>query len=59
MGSLSIWHWVIVLVVVLMFFGKGKLPELMGDLAQGINAFKKGLRDNEPTDTEDHRIEGR
>ena len=41
MGSLSIWHWVVVLVVVLLLFGKGKIPALMGDLAKGINAFNK------------------
>jgi sec-independent protein translocase protein TatA len=45
MGSLSIWHWVIVLVVVLLLFGKNKIPGLMGDVAKGINAFKKGLKD--------------
>lgn len=58
MGSLSIWHWVIVLVVVLLFFGKGKLPELMGDLGQGINSFKRGLRDDEPSDADDTRTDG-
>ncbi|BBE71049.1 twin-arginine translocase TatA/TatE family subunit [Oharaeibacter diazotrophicus] len=50
MGSLSIWHWLIVLVVVLLLFGRGKIPELMGDFAKGIKSFKKGMQD-EPTDT--------
>lgn len=45
MGSLSIWHWVLVLVVVLLLFGRGKISELMGDMAQGIKAFKKGMQD--------------
>jgi sec-independent protein translocase protein TatA len=45
MGTFSIWHWVIVLVVVLLLFGAGKIPRLMGDVAKGINAFKKGLKD--------------
>ncbi|MSQ87382.1 MAG: twin-arginine translocase TatA/TatE family subunit [Alphaproteobacteria bacterium] len=45
MGSFSIWHWVIVLVVVLLLFGAGKIPRLMGDVAKGINAFKKGLKE--------------
>ena len=45
MGSFSIWHWVVVLVVVLLLFGKGKIPALMGDLAKGINAFKSGLKE--------------
>ncbi|WP_237151807.1 twin-arginine translocase TatA/TatE family subunit [Oryzibacter oryziterrae] len=47
MGSLSIWHWLIVLVVVLLLFGKGKIPELMGDFAKGIKSFKKGLSEDE------------
>ncbi|HSI40070.1 MAG TPA: twin-arginine translocase TatA/TatE family subunit [Xanthobacteraceae bacterium] len=48
MGSLSIWHWIIVLVVVLLLFGRGKLSELMGDAAKGIKAFKKGMAEDEP-----------
>ena len=47
MGSLSIWHWLIVLVVVLLLFGRGKIPELMGDVAKGIKNFKKGMSDEE------------
>jgi sec-independent protein translocase protein TatA len=51
MGSFSWWHWVIVLVVVLVLFGgKGKVSDLMGDVAKGIKSFKKGLAD-EPSDT--------
>lgn len=47
MGSLSIWHWLIVLVIVLLLFGKNKIPSLMGDMAKGITAFKKGLKEEE------------
>ncbi|MEE2955340.1 MAG: twin-arginine translocase TatA/TatE family subunit [Pseudomonadota bacterium] len=48
MGTFSIWHWVIVLIVVLVLFGgRGKLSSLMGDMAKGINAFKKGLKDKD------------
>jgi sec-independent protein translocase protein TatA len=47
MGGLSLWHWIIVLVVVLLLFGRGKIPELMGDLAKGINSFKRGMREDE------------
>jgi len=49
MGSLSIWHWIIVIAVVLLLFGRGKISDLMGDVAQGIKAFKKGMRDDETT----------
>ena len=46
MGSLSIWHWLVVVVVVLLLFGRGKISELMGDMAQGIKAFKKGMSED-------------
>jgi sec-independent protein translocase protein TatA len=49
MGSFSIWHWLIVLVVVLLLFGRGKIPELMGDMAKGIKSFKKGMSDEDET----------
>ena len=52
MGSLSIWHWIIVIVVVLLLFGRGKISELMGDVAQGIKAFKKGMSEDEVAKTE-------
>jgi len=48
MGSFSIWHWLIVLAVVLVLFGGGgKIPKLMRDMGQGINAFKKGLKEED------------
>ncbi|CAO3414371.1 twin-arginine translocase TatA/TatE family subunit [Azospirillum endophyticum] len=47
MGSFSIWHWLIVLVIVLLLFGAGKLPNVMGDIAKGVKAFKAGLKDEE------------
>lgn len=53
MGSFSIWHWLIVLAVVLLFFGAGRLPNVMGDLAKGIKSFKAGLRDGEGDDKTD------
>ena len=44
MGSLSWMHWVIILVVAMVLFGgKGKVSDLMGDVAKGIKSFKKGL----------------
>lgn len=48
MGGLSLWHWIIIIAVVALAFGKkGKISELMGDVAQGFKAFKKGLQDDE------------
>ncbi|AJD46148.1 twin-arginine translocase TatA/TatE family subunit [Rhizobium sp. SEMIA 4085] len=49
MGSFSAWHWLIVMVIVLLLFGRGKIPTLMGDVAQGIKAFKKGI-------SEEHKV---
>jgi sec-independent protein translocase protein TatA len=43
MGGLSIWHWIVVLVVVLLLFGRGKISEIMGDMAKGIKEFKRGM----------------
>ncbi|MBV9538544.1 MAG: twin-arginine translocase TatA/TatE family subunit [Acidisphaera sp.] len=43
MGSFSIWHWLIVLLVVLLLFGSGKVSTLMGDFAKGIKSFKKNM----------------
>jgi sec-independent protein translocase protein TatA len=67
MGSLSIWHWIIVLLVVMVLFGgRGKISSLMGDFAQGIKAFKKGMAEDdktadakpEPGKTIDHQAAG-
>ncbi len=50
MGSLSIWHWLVVLLVVMVLFGgRGKISGLMGDFAQGIKAFKKGMAEDDKT----------
>jgi sec-independent protein translocase protein TatA len=66
MGSFSIWHWLVVLVVVLLLFGRGKISDLMGDVAGGIKAFKKGMAEDdktadaksEPVKTIDHQNPG-
>ena len=47
MGSMSIWHWVIVAVVVMLLFGRGKISDMMGDVAKGIKAFKKGMAEDD------------
>ena len=48
MGSFSLWHWIVVGVIVLLLFGgRGKISSLMGDFAQGIKAFKKGMSEDE------------
>jgi sec-independent protein translocase protein TatA len=50
---MSIWHWIIVLAVgLLLFGGRGKISELMGDFAKGIKSFKKGLSEEDKPETE-------
>ncbi|HKT84778.1 MAG TPA: twin-arginine translocase TatA/TatE family subunit [Novosphingobium sp.] len=45
MGSFSIWHWMIVLVIVLVLFGRGRVSEIMGDFGKGIKSFKEGMNE--------------
>ena len=55
MGSLSIWHWIIAgAVVLLLFGGRGKISDIMGDFAKGIKSFRKGLSEHD----EDERPRG-
>ncbi|MEM0899965.1 MAG: twin-arginine translocase TatA/TatE family subunit [Pseudomonadota bacterium] len=55
MGITGWWQWLIVLVIVLLLFGRGKIPELMGDLGKGVRNLKKGLKEetNEAADAGD------
>ncbi len=55
MGSLSIWHWALVIVVVMLLFGRGKISDLMGDVAKGIKSFKQGMADDEPVASADRK----
>jgi sec-independent protein translocase protein TatA len=58
MGSMSLWHWIVVIGVVLLLFGRGKISELMGDVAQGIKAFKKGMSEDDTAKNDvPHQIE--
>ncbi len=65
MGSTSIWHWIVVGLIVVLLFGRGKISDMMGDVAKGIKAFKKGMAEDdtlakpvqpsEPVRTIDHQ----
>ena len=48
MGGLSIWHILVVAVLVVLLFGRGKISDLMGDVAKGIKSFRKGMAEDEP-----------
>ena len=52
----SIWQLIIVLIIVLLLFGRGKIPQLMGDMAKGLKAFKSGMKNDTETNT-DQNIE--
>ena len=59
MGSFSLMHWVIVLLVIMLLFGGGRISGLMGDVAKGIKSFKKGMADDDDAPaTPAMRIEG-
>ncbi len=47
MGSFSLWHWIIVLAVILLLFGRGRIADVMGDFGKGISSFKKGMSETE------------
>ena len=57
MGSFSIWHWLIVLVIVMMVFGTKKLKNMGSDLGSAVKGFKDGMRDASADDkaTEDDK----
>ena len=58
MGTFSIWHWLIVLVVVLVLFGGGgKIPRLMGDVAKGIKSFKSNMKEDEEATADKKKID--
>lgn len=49
MGELSVYHWLVVLLIVLLLFGGRKIPELMRGIGEGIGAFRDGTRDKTTT----------
>jgi sec-independent protein translocase protein TatA len=57
MGIGSLWHWIIVLLIVLVLFGRGRISEMMGDFGKGISSFKKGLNETDETVAKAARIE--
>ena len=57
MGGFSLWHWLIVGLVILLLFGKGRFSDMMGDVAKGIKSFKKGMSEDE--EAEQRRLDRR
>lgn len=50
MGATSIWHWIIVAIVVLVLFGKGRIAAVMGDMGKGLRNFREELKGGEDKD---------
>jgi sec-independent protein translocase protein TatA len=56
MGSFSLSHWLVVLAIVLIVFGAGRVPKAMGDLARGIRSFRTGMRDENAAEAEADKL---
>jgi sec-independent protein translocase protein TatA len=56
MGSFSLWHWLVVLVIVLVLFGRGRVADIMGEFGKGLKSFKQGMKDEDEEPS--RRIEG-
>ena len=48
MGGFSLWHWLVVIILVLLLFGRGRISDMMGDIGKGLKSFKQGLNEDEP-----------
>ena len=60
MGSFSLWHWLVVIILVLLLFGRGRISDMMGDIGKGLKSFKQGMADDEaPAKSEPRSIENR
>ena len=60
MGSFSLWHWLVVIILVLLLFGRGRISDMMGDIGKGLKSFKQGLaEDEQPKPTDPKSIENR
>ena len=57
MGGLSLWHWLVVGIVILLLFGKGRFSDMMGDVASGLKSFKKGMAEEDDEALPPRRIE--
>ncbi len=58
MGGFSLWHWLVVGVVILLLFGKGRFSDMMGDVAKGLKSFKKGMAEEDEPAPTPRRLEG-
>ena len=47
MGSFNLWHWLVVIILVLLLFGRGRISDMMGDIGKGLKSFKQGMAEDE------------
>ena len=53
---MSLVHWLVVILVIIVIFGAGRLPSVMGDIAEGIKAFKRGMKDEDTSSSPPKRV---
>ena len=60
MGGFSLWHWIVVIILVLLLFGRGRISDMMGDIGKGLKSFKEGMSEDDKKPAEPPRaIENR
>ena len=59
MGSFSLWHWLVVIILVLLLFGRGRISDMMGDIGKGLKSFKQGMAEDESKPADQRRIDDR
>ena len=47
MGGFSLWHWLVVIILVLLLFGRGRISDMMGDIGKGLKSFKQGMAEED------------
>ena len=50
MGGFSLWHWLVVIILVLLLFGRGRISDMMGDIGKGLKSFKQGMAEDDKVD---------
>ena len=60
MGGFSLWHWIVVIILVLLLFGRGRISDMIGDIGKGLKSFKQGMADeDQPKPAEPRSIENK
>ena len=57
MGGFSLWHWLVVIILVMLLFGRGRISDMMGDIGKGLKSFKEGMSDEDKKPADPRAIE--